>query len=84
MVVRETASWQDVMKMDPSIPYFHGRFLKVKTGAKSDGSQVFSAPKIPIEFALIVDRDQWLRAEEYGKNQKTSNYRPLESLRSVG
>lgn len=83
MIVRETASWQDLTKMDPSLPYFHGRFLKVKTGAKSDGTHVFSAPKNPIEFSLIVDRDQWLRAEDYGENQK-SDYRPVESMHSVG
>jgi hypothetical protein len=28
MVIRETGSWQDVMKTDLNVPYFHGRFLK--------------------------------------------------------
>ena len=62
MVVRETASWQDIMKVDMSVPYFQGRFLKAKPGraAKSDGTLIFSPPKNPIEFSLIVDRDQWM------------------------
>ncbi|KDR77554.1 hypothetical protein GALMADRAFT_138645 [Galerina marginata CBS 339.88] len=81
MVVRETSSWQDILKMDPSVPYFQGRFLKVKTGAKSDGSRVFSAPKNPIEFSLIVNRDQWLQAEEYQENQN-SGYQ-VHSMRSA-
>ena len=68
MVIRETGSWQDVMKMDLKDPYFHGRCLKVKTGAKSDGSQVFSPPKSPTEFVFIIDREQWIQAEEYNKN----------------
>jgi len=69
MVIHETASWQDILKMDRNVPYFHGRFIKVKTGAKSDGSLIFSAPKNPIEFSLVIDRDQWLEAEEYQDNQ---------------
>ena len=82
MAVQETASWQDVMKMDPGIPYFHGRFLKVKTGAKSDGSLVYSFPKNPIKFSMIVNHDQWLRAEEYLED-KGSNYNPVQSMCSV-
>jgi hypothetical protein len=75
MVVREFTSWQDVMKMDPSIPYFFGRFLIVKTGAKSDGSRVPSAPTKPIEFSFVVDHEQWLAAEEYLEDLQ-SNYKP--------
>lgn len=75
MVVREFTSWQDIMKTNPSIPYFFGRFLKVKTGARSDGSQVFSAPTKPIEFSLVVDREQWLAAEDYLEDLQ-SNYKP--------
>jgi len=75
MVVREFTSWQDVMKMNPSIPYFNGRFLKVKPGAKSDGSRVFSTPTKPIEFSLVVDREQWLAAEGYLEDQQ-SNFKP--------
>lgn len=82
MVIREAGSWQDVMRMDPGIPYFDGRFLKTKTGAKSDGSQVFSPPKAPIEFVMIIDRDQWLRAEEYNENPR-STYEPAVSMCSV-
>jgi hypothetical protein len=81
MVVREFTSWQDVMKTNPSIPYFFGRFLKVKTGAKSDGSRVFAAPVKPIEFSLVVDREQWLAAEEYMEGLQ-SNYKPSVSHRS--
>jgi hypothetical protein len=82
MVIRETTSWQDIMKVDPSVPYFHGRFLKVKTGAKSDGTRIFAAPKNPIDFSLVVDRDQWLKAEDYHDNG-IPTYRPLDSTRSV-
>ena len=74
MVVREFTSWQDIMKVNPSNPYFFGRFLKAKTGAKSDGSRIFSAPTKPIEFSLVIDREQWLAAEEYLDRQ--SNYKP--------
>jgi len=80
MVVREFTSWQDVMKMNPSIPYFNGRFLKAKPGAKSDGSRVFSTPTKPIEFSLVVDREQWLAAEEYIEDQQ-SNFEPSVSQR---
>ena len=79
-VVREFTSWQDVMKMNPSIPYFNGRFLKVKPGAKSDGSQIFSTPTKPIEFSLVVDREQWLAAKEYLEDQQ-SNFKPGVSQR---
>lgn len=72
MAVRETASWQDVTKVDPTPPYFHGRFLKAKQGAKADGALIFSPPKNPVEFSLIVDHEQWMEAEEYQEN-KVSN-----------
>ena len=71
MAVRETASWQDVMKVDPASPYFHGRFLKAKPGAKADGALLFSPPKTPVEFSLIVDHDQWMEAEDYRENKVT-------------
>ena len=80
MVVREFTSWQDVMKMNLSVPYFSGRFLKVKTGAKSDGSRVFSVLTKPIEFSLVVDRKQWLAAEEYLEGLQ-SNYKSSVSQR---
>ena len=72
MAVRETASWQDVMKVDPATPYFHGRFLKAKPGAKADGALLFSPPKTPVEFSLIVDHEIWMEAEDYrlGENTK--------------
>ena len=82
MVVCETGSWQDVIKMDLKVPYFHGHFLKVKTGAKSDGSQVFSPPKSPTEFVLIIDHEQWIQAEEYNENSR-STYQQTESIHLV-
>ena len=86
MAIRETASWQDVMKVDPTIPYFHGRFLKAKHSAKSEGALVFNPPKTPVEFSLIVDHDQWMEAEGYQEN-KESNPGPMpatdRSMRSV-
>jgi len=82
MVIRETGSWQDVMKTDLNVPYFHGRFLKRKPSAKSNGSLVFSPPRTPIEFTLIIDREQWIQAEEYNENPR-STYQPTESMRSV-
>lgn len=68
MAVRETSSWQDVMKVDPAAPYFNGRFLKAKPGAKADGALLFSPPKTPVEFSLIVDHEQWMEAEDYQEN----------------
>jgi hypothetical protein len=69
MVVRENSVWQDVLKVpNLSLPYFHGRFLKAKSGAKSDGTQTFQGPKTPIEFLLIIDHDQWLQAEMFKEN----------------
>lgn len=77
MEVRETTSWQDVMKVDPATPYFHGRFLKAKAGPKADGALVLSPPKTPVEFSLIVDRAQWMEAEDYRENNlKISNPSP--------
>ena len=72
MAVRETASWQDVMRVDPATPYFHGRFLKAKPGPKADGSLIFSPPKTPVEFSLIVDCAQWMEAEDYQENKVTA------------
>lgn len=90
MAVRETASWQDVTKVDPDKPYFHGRFLKPKPGPKADGALVFSPPKSPVEFSLIVDRAQWMEAEDYQENLNkvsTGNSGPMavihRSMRSV-
>lgn len=66
MVVRETTSWQDVMKVDLVVPYFQGRFMKPKPGAKSgDGALMFAPPKNPVEFTLIIDHEQWLQSEEF-------------------
>ena len=82
MAVRESTSWQDVMKVDPATPYFDGRFLKAKPGAKNEGVFVFSPPKNPVEFSLIVDHEQWIEAEDYQENkvsnqsQTNSNPRP--------
>lgn len=86
MAVRETASWQDIMKVDPATPYFHGRFLKAKNGAKADGALIFSPPKTPIEFSLIVDREQWMEAESYEESKVSNTGRmPVidRSMRSV-
>ena len=86
MAFRETASWQDVMNVDRDTPYFHGRFLKAKPGAKSDSALVFPLPKTPVEFSLIVDHEQWMEAEGYQEN-KASNTGPMSvinrSMRSV-
>lgn len=65
VVVRETATWQDVLKADLSVPYFNNRFLRAKPASKSDGSLVFVAPKNPVEFCLLFDQEQWLEAEEF-------------------
>ena len=51
-------------------PYFHGRFLKEKPGLKADGALVFSPPKTPVKFSLIVDHTQWMEAEDYWENIK--------------
>ena len=54
-----------IMKVDLATPYFHGRFLKAKPGAKADGALLFSPPKTPVEFSLIVDHEIWMEAEDY-------------------
>lgn len=84
MAVRETASWQDITKVDMSVPYFQGRFLKAKSGraTKTDSTLMFSPPKNPIEFSLIVDHDQWIQAEEFIEDKKSkANNHPLELRR---
>ena len=60
------------MKMDLKVPHFYGHFLKVKTGAKLDGSWVFLPPKSPMEFVLIIDHEQWIQAKEYSKNLRST------------
>ena len=59
------------MKVDPATPYFHGRFLKAKPGAKVDGALLFSPPKTPVEFSLIVDHKKWMEAEDYRLRENT-------------
>jgi hypothetical protein len=77
--VREANIWQDVEQADPSRPYFYGRFLKQKTGAKSDGSLIFSQPKGAIDFALIIKNAQWLQVEDYKENMAQDQAGPVET-----
>ena len=43
---------------------------------------MFSPPKNPIEFSLIVDHDQWIQAEEFIEDKKyKANNHPLELRR---
>ena len=68
------------MKVDPATPYFHRRFLKAKSGAKVDGVLIFSPPKTPVEFSLIVDHEQWMEAEDYQENKVTVSNLSLSSM----
>ncbi|PPQ67554.1 hypothetical protein CVT26_006855 [Gymnopilus dilepis] len=82
VTLRETATWQDVLKVDLSVPYFSNRFLKRKPGSKSDGSLMVVPPKLPIEFCLLLDEEQWLSAEKFvqdpiASSQSTTSVRPV-------
>ncbi|KAF4618216.1 hypothetical protein D9613_011571 [Agrocybe pediades] len=84
-VLRESKFWHDVSNEDASLPYFAERFLKDKPGSKSGStstSKVFVAPKTPIEFALLIDRSQWLASEDFLENGTSTSIAGSHGLRA--
>ena len=71
MVVCEKDTWQDVGRVqDLGVPYFGNRFLKAKPGtsrsvAKSLDAVVFTAPKKPVDFVVVIGALQYIAADEH-------------------
>jgi len=71
MVIREKDTWQDIGRVqDLGVPYFGNRFLKAKPGtsrsaAKSLDAVIFTAPKKPIDFVVVIGALQYIAADEH-------------------
>jgi hypothetical protein len=71
MIIREKDTWQDVGRvLDQGASYFGTRFLKAKPGmsrgvAKGLDTEVFTAPKKPIDFVVVIGALQYIAADEH-------------------
>ena len=75
MTFRETSGRHNIQKvhMQGQFHYFNGRYMKeVKRGKSTSVS--FAPPKDSIKFKVIIQRNQWNRAQAFIENLKSGIY----------